>query len=99
MEKLKSILIGLVITILIGFGTQQIAKRQMKHEAEIKKLKQQLCEAQDYVPSIKELQQRLCNAGYPVKVDGIWGRETEEALKRCVCDRYAREYFEDERSR
>jgi len=96
MDKIKAIWAGLFIMALIGFGTQQITNWQMKHRAEIKRLQQQLCEAQDYIPSVKEIQQRLCNAGYPVKVDGIWGRETAEALKRYQCDQYAKPYFEKE---
>jgi len=94
--KAKAIWVGLLIVALVGFGTQQITNWQMKHQTEIRELKQQLREAQDYIPSVKEIQQRLCNAGYSVKVDGIWGRETEEALKRYQCDQYAKPYFEKE---
>jgi len=86
--RVKAIWIGLFMIALIGFGVQMVDK--------IDSLQRQLCEAQDYIPSVKEIQQRLCNAGYPVKVDGIWGRETAEALKRYQCDQYAKPYFEKE---
>jgi len=93
MKTTQIIWIGFITVLLIGLSVQLITNWQLRYETEIRRLQQQLFEAQNYVPSIQEIQQRLCYSGYPVKVDGIWGKETAEALKRCVCDRHASEYF------
>jgi len=89
MENIKLTIIGVIIIVAFGFATKQVCS----YFGQIESLQAQLEEARNYVPTIEEIQQRLCNAGYVVKVDGIWGNETKAALNRYHCDKYAEKYF------
>ena len=46
-----------------------------------------------YIPTVKELQQALCEAGYPVEVDCVVGKETKRQWDRYCADRMAAKFM------
>lgn len=46
-----------------------------------------------YIPTKRQLQEALCEAGYPVEVDCVIGRETLRQWSRYCADREAAKYF------